>query len=100
MRIFLGDFVGLGKGELTCKRGEEKSELDTHTPLSPLFSDFFSFEFLSWSYLAKRLYLVEGLQQNVTIVTNFSEENFFVTKKYHIVMKFIFRHYIYKKIYI
>ena len=23
-RIFLGDFVGLGKGELMCKRGEEK----------------------------------------------------------------------------
>ena len=23
-RIFLGDFVGLGKGELTSKRGEEK----------------------------------------------------------------------------
>ena len=32
-RIFLGDFVGLGKGELTCKRGEEKSDW-THTHLS------------------------------------------------------------------
>ena len=33
-----------------------------------------------------------SLQQNVTTVTNFSEEKFFVTKKYHIVTKFIFRH--------
>ena len=38
------------------------------------------------------------LQQNVSIVTNFSEENFFITKKYHIVTKFKFCHYIYKKI--
>ena len=33
-----------------------------------------------------------ALQQNVTTVTNFSEENIFVTKKYHIVTKFIFCH--------
>ena len=31
-------------------------------------------------------------QQNVFLVMNFSEENFFVTKKYHLVTKFIFRH--------
>ena len=35
---------------------------------------------------------VHTLQQNVTTVTNFSEENFFITKKYHIVTKFIFHH--------
>ena len=35
-----------------------------------------------------------SLQQNVFSMTNFSEENFFVTKKYHLVMKFIFRHYL------
>ena len=39
-----------------------------------------------------------SLQQNVFLVTNFSEENFFVTKKYHIVTKFKLRHSIYKKI--
>ena len=38
------------------------------------------------------------LQQNVFSVTNFSEENFFVTKKYHLAMKFIFHHYLLKKI--
>ena len=57
-RIFLGDFVGLGNGELTCKRGEKKSDW-THMPLFPLCSNF-SFEFLSWPYLAKLLCLVEG----------------------------------------
>ena len=35
---------------------------------------------------------LKALQQNVTTVTNFSEENIFVTKKYHIVTKFIFCH--------
>ena len=33
-----------------------------------------------------------SLQQNVFSMKNFSEENFFVTKKYHLVTKFIFRH--------
>jgi len=41
---------------------------------------------------SKFIYVEDTLQQNVTTVTNFSEENFFVTKKYHIVTKFIFRH--------
>ena len=35
-----------------------------------------------------------SLQQNVFSVTNFSEENFFITKRYYIVTKFIFRHYL------
>ena len=70
-RIFLRDFVGLGKGELTCKRGEEKSDW-TRTPLSPLFSNF-SFEFSSWPCLAKLLYLVErnwSLGINKTVRSN------------------------------
>ena len=39
------------------------------------------------------LSLFNPLQQNIFSVMNFSEENFFVTKKYHIVTKFKFRHY-------
>ena len=57
-RPFLGDFVGLRKGELTCKRGEEKSDW-THMPLFSLCSNF-SFLFLSWPCLAKLLYLGKG----------------------------------------
>ena len=70
-RIFLWDFLGLGKRELTCKRGEEKSDW-THTPLFPLSFNF-SFEFSSWPCLAKLLYLVEGnwsLKINKTMRSN------------------------------
>ena len=35
---------------------------------------------------------VYRLQQNVFLVMNFSEENFFVTKNLHLVTKFEFRH--------
>ena len=38
-RIFLGDFVGLGNEELTCKRGR-RNQIGTYMPLSPLFSNF------------------------------------------------------------
>jgi len=38
--------------------------------------------------------LYHTLQKNVTIVTNFSDVNIFVTKKYPLVTKFIFRHYL------
>ena len=36
----------------------------------------------------------QPLQQNVVSVTNFSEENFFLTKKYYIATKYIFRRYL------
>ena len=53
----------------------------------------FSFPFPSQLIQKKKKILIQkSLQQNVTTVTNFSEENIFVTKKYHIVTKFIFRH--------
>ena len=35
-----------------------------------------------------------ALQENVVSVTNFSEENFFLTKKYYIATKYIFRRYL------
>ena len=56
----------------------------------------FIYLFLLNYYIYKKMLSIKPyiLQQNVTIVTNFSEENFFVTKKYHIVTIFIFRHYI------
>ena len=34
----------------------------------------------------------ETLQQNVFLVTNFSEEIFFITKNLHLAKKFIIRH--------
>ena len=45
LRIFLGDFLGLGKGELTCQRGRRNHNW-THTPLSPLFFDFLLLVFI------------------------------------------------------
>ena len=38
--------------------------------------------------------LYHTLQKNVTIVTNFSDENIFVAKKYPLVTKFIFRRFL------
>ena len=45
-------------------------------------------------HLANQCADLIALQQNVFSMTNFSEENFFITKKYHIVTKFIFRRYL------
>ena len=60
LRIFLGDFVGLGKGELTCKRGRRNQNwTHTHASLSPLlwFSPLIFHHSPAW---LKLLYLVEG----------------------------------------
>ena len=70
-RIFLGDFVGLGKGELLCKRGR-RNQIG-YTRLSLPSSLIFSFEFSSWPCVAKLLYLVEGnwsLGINKTVRSN------------------------------
>ena len=72
LRIFLGDFVGLGKGELTCKRGEEKSELDIDASLSPLLW-FSPLSFHHGPVWLKLLYLVKGnwsLGINKTVRSN------------------------------
>ena len=63
---------------------EEKNALNYY-----FFFKEYSISSLLWKFNRK-----ESLQQNVFLVMNFSEENFFVTKRYHIVTKFIFCHYL------
>ena len=73
LRIFLGDFLGLGKGELTCQRGRRNHNwTHTHASLSPLLW-FFPLSFHLGLVWLKLLYLVEGnwsLGINKTVRSN------------------------------
>ena len=83
-------------GPLTCR-----ASLLILVPFGLFFRDFLSWELHLDVFLTRILKLIpfiliirclKPLQQNVFLVTNFSEEKFFVTENLHLVTKFEFHH--------